>query len=195
LGRILTREKLILLFLVRHSQSEIVPDLPANQWGLSEEGQRRCQALAIRLSSYRPTQFFSSPEPKALKTARLISASLPITILRNLREHERHHVPFTTPKQFEESVCELFTKPNTLVFGNETANEAFSRFSETISHVLRKHPADRNVFVAHGTVISLFISNYTGVDPISFWRNLAMPSLIVVDGPGLNSVEVINDFS
>jgi len=172
------------LLLVRHSQSKIETNLSANNWKLSDEGRLRCQGLASKILEYRPTTIFSSPEPKALETARLIANSQPITVLNDLREHERYTVPFTSTANFRMSVNRLFFKPDELVFGNETADQAYERFSRAIDKVIQRKSEFSNVLITHGTVISLFVSGRIGLDPFDFWQKLEMPSLVVMNSKG-----------
>ena len=54
------------IIFFRHSLPQIDPALPAREWHLSEEGQKRCRVLAERLASYNPQRIISSLEPKSV---------------------------------------------------------------------------------------------------------------------------------
>jgi broad specificity phosphatase PhoE len=56
------------LILVKHSLPEIVENLSAREWKLSDEGRIRAQQLAERLIPFRPDYRISSVEPKAKET-------------------------------------------------------------------------------------------------------------------------------
>src|SRR3712207_2777489 len=101
------------LILVRHSQPEIVPTLPAHQWSLSEEGRRRCHALAERLAAYEPAVIASSVEPKAIETARILAGllGLPWETAEGLHEHDRNSLTLLSAAEFEAAVAALFEHP------------------------------------------------------------------------------------
>ena len=68
-----------------------------------------------------------------------------------------------------------------LIFGEETAEAAFSRFSRSIDHLLGEHTDSNLLVVTHGTVISLYLRRWARIDPYPLWENLGMPSFAVVD--------------
>ena len=61
------------LILVKHSLPEIVENVPAREWKLSDEGRVRAQRLAERINHYRPEVIVSSIESKAKETAEIIA--------------------------------------------------------------------------------------------------------------------------
>jgi broad specificity phosphatase PhoE len=60
------------VILVKHSSPEIVENIPARRWNLSDEGKIRAQKLADKLVKYHPDVIFSSDEPKAQQTDDII---------------------------------------------------------------------------------------------------------------------------
>ena len=171
------------LILVKHSLPEIVENLPAREWELSEEGQIRAQRLAERLSPFRPEYIISSVEPKARETAEIIAGrhNLELHIADGLHEHDRSKIPYLSKDEFQAAMHKFFEKPDTLVFGSEKADEAYTRFYQAVHSVLDCHPNDTVVIVAHGTVISLFVSHLTGISGWSLWSELGLPSFVVID--------------
>ena len=171
------------LLLVKHSLPEIVENTPASGWKLSAEGRGRCKRLADRLAKYKPDRIISSTEPKAKETAELIAKELGLStnIFEGLHEHERSTVGFLSKDKFEEAVHEFFTRPSELVFGSETAEQAFQRFHSVIDSVLKKFPNQTTVIVAHGTVISLYVSHFNEIFALSLWKELGLPSFVVLD--------------
>lgn len=171
------------LILVKHSLPEVVESLPAAEWRLSDEGRARARRLAERLDRFRPEVLLSSTEPKAKETAEFIASirQLELCSLDGLREHHRDQVPFLAPGQFEASVHEFFRRPDRLVFGNETADQAHVRFSEALHSILKAHVDETVAVVAHGTVISLFVSRRVGISDFLLWSELGLPSFLVMD--------------
>ncbi|MEW5869935.1 MAG: histidine phosphatase family protein [Chloroflexota bacterium] len=176
-----------LLILVRHSQPEIDPRLPAAQWPLSAAGRERCQPLARALSAYPLHAVISSHEPKAIQTARLVAAALnlPASQAPGLHEHERPAAGLTNQEEFQAAVACLFAHPGQLVMGAETADQARQRFTQAVHALLAAHPGQNLAVVAHGTVISLFVAHACRLDPFPLWQSLTLPCFIPLTQPSL----------
>ena len=175
------------LILVKHALPQIDPMVPANQWRLSEKGQDFSQGLAQKLAQYRLDLIFSSVEPKAIETARIVATALEkrIEVVEGLHEHDRNNVGFLKKKKFEASVAQFFNQPDLLTFGNETANQAHHRFSRAVMGIIEKYPDKNIALVTHGTVLTLFVSRLVGIEPFAFWKDLALPSWVGLSHPDL----------
>ena len=173
------------LILIKHSQPEIIEELPANQWQLSQEGIRRCLPLAQKLEAFNPQILHCSRETKAEQTAQIIAEhlGLSVEISPGLHEHLRNEVLFLDQKGFEASVEQLFKNPTELVYGEERAVDATHRFDQAISRLLAMHPKKNLAVVAHGTVISLYTGQHCSIDPHSLWKRLGLPSFLVLSMP------------
>lgn len=171
------------LILVKHSLPELAGGIPAREWKLSAEGRIRARKLAEQLNSFDPEVIVSSVEPKAKETAEIIADrfDLELRLVDGLHEHDRSTIPLLSTDQFQAAIREFFDKPDTLVFGSESANTAHRRFSSAVHAVLREYPDQTIVIVSHGTVISLFVSGLTGMSDMLFWSELGLPSYVVLD--------------
>jgi len=171
------------LILVKHSLPNINESVPAREWDLSEEGRQRAKKLVEKLLEYHPEIIVSSDESKAQQTAKIIGEGLGLKyfVKKDLHEHDRRRVPFLDKDEFQSLIQEFFVKTDTLVFGNETANQALARFRDAVDSVLEFSDAKTILIVAHGTVISLFVSWLTGRPGYSFWKDLGLPSFVVLD--------------
>ena len=181
------------LLLIRHSQSQPDPARPASQWPLSAEGRQRCGPLADRLAAYAPNAIVTSHERKAIETGALVAARLgiPAAVAGGLHEHQRDHVIWLPNPTFEQAVATFFARPDELVFGEETADQAGARFEASVRSILAGHPGQTVALVAHGTVITLFVAAHAGIAALPFWKSLGMPALIVMTLPNLELLEVI----
>jgi len=179
--------------LVKHSLPEIEPETPANQWRLSSEGRRRCQALAGMLAPYEPGVILSSREPKAVETARIVADRLGLETrsAAGLHEHERNTAPFISPQAFESIVARFFAQSDQLVFGEESAAQAQARFAAAVDALRQQHSGGNLALVAHGTVITLFVAQANHIEPFAFWKRLGLPSFVVLSIPDLALVDVI----
>lgn len=160
--------------------------MPAARWRLSAEGIARAAALAGRLQPGNADRIFTSPEPKALHTARILGAAwtMPVEEVAGLREHERPEARILPSDQFEERVRDVFARPSEAVFGAESADAALGRFDFTVADLLEQ--SDRDVvIVSHGTVIALFVAKHTGRNAFEFWKQQQMPFAVTLELPAL----------
>jgi broad specificity phosphatase PhoE len=173
------------LILIKHSLPEIAPTARAAEWHLSEEGRRRCRALAERVARYAPGLLAHSIEPKAAETAQLLAGylCLPCHSLAGLHEHERDADPRFVQSEFEARVAAFFARPAELIFGRESADQAYTRFARALSAALAEAAGRNLAVVAHGTVIALWTARAVGVEPFSLWQRLGLPSLVVIAWP------------
>jgi broad specificity phosphatase PhoE len=171
------------LILIRHAEPEIVPARPASQWGLSAAGRLRCQTLAERLKAYALDAIISSTENKAIETGQIIAQSLnkPFSTAEGLHEHDRSNVTrFETRALFQEQIAAFFREPERLVFGTESADEAYTRFSRSLLNLITQHPGQKLAVVTHGTVLTLFVARLGGLDLFDFWLKLGLPAFVVL---------------
>ncbi|MCI0475750.1 MAG: phosphoglycerate mutase family protein [Anaerolineales bacterium] len=182
------------LLLIKHAMPELDPTVPAPEWHLGERGRARCESLANKLTAYALNVIVSSVEPKAIETAQIVATRLskPHEIAEGLHEHDRRNVPFMPLAELEARAAEFFAKPDELVLGSETGNQAHARFANAIDRVIEKHPQKNIAIVSHGSVISLFIARNNEM-PFDFWKRLGLPSIVVLSLPGFQIEEVIEN--
>jgi 2,3-bisphosphoglycerate-dependent phosphoglycerate mutase len=175
------------LLVIRHAAPQIQQDAPAREWPLSEAGRLACQPLAERLARYHITALISSAEPKARETVAILAARLGLTAGMDeaLNEHARETVPFLSRPIFEASIQRFFAEPDTLVFGQETAAQAYARFAGAVRRALAASPEGDVALVTHGTVMTLYAERHAGIAPFAFWQALQMPHLIVFPSPSV----------
>jgi broad specificity phosphatase PhoE len=175
-----------LLTLVRHSLPETLPNVPAREWRLSEEGRRRARDLCLQLAPLRLSRFIASEEPKARETGEVFAQALGVACDThpNLHEHERRTVPlFASHEAFRAQVVAALKAPDKLVLGEETATEARVRFTAAVRASLASYPKQHLAIVTHGTVMALLVAHANRLDPVTVWQSLAMPSFVRVTVP------------
>ena len=171
------------LILVKHSSPEIIENVPAREWTLSQEGRERSHRLAELLRPYQPEVIICSFEPKAQETASILGEELGLTVhaVEGLHEHDRSSSPYYSSEEFHKLMQEFFERPQVLVFGKETADESLARFRGAVERILKSYEDKSIIIVAHGTVISLFVSWLSGCDGYCLWRDLGLPSFVLLD--------------
>jgi broad specificity phosphatase PhoE len=183
------------LVLIRHSMPEIDPAVPAREWRLSEDGRRRCVRLVREVSAFDPAVVVTSQEPKAIETGQLLAEGLGVgcETAGGLHEHRRPRAPWEGREAFEAKVARFFERPETLVFGEETADQAEGRFRAALDKVLERHRQGNLAVVSHGTVMTLLVAGSNQVDAFGFWRRLGLPAVVVLEVPGYYLVDVIRE--
>lgn len=178
------------LILVKHGKPEVVEDQPRSSWALSDEGRAKASSLAQKLQAFAPVRLFASAEIKAADTARVMGAvlDLPVTIDAGFGEHRADAKPFGTQAAFEADVARLFADPAVLVMGEETGDAAHDRFDAALSRIAPAS-AETTVVVAHGRIITLWLSRRLGFEPMPFWRRLGLTSAAVATADGFEIVD------
>jgi broad specificity phosphatase PhoE len=175
------------LILVRHSLPEIDPDRAPGQWGLTAEGRARCIPLARRLAAHRPQVVVTSREAKAAQTGERVAGHLGIPCLAaaGLHEHCRLAGGWLDAGEFRTRIETFFARPDQLVFGLETAQQALDRFSAALGTVMAERPEAVVTVVSHGTVMALYYGAITGQNSFDFWQRLGIPGFYTVLWPDL----------
>lgn len=182
-----------LLILVKHALPVLDASRPAREWLLGPEGEAQALALAGQLRAFLPFRLVSSTEPKALRTAEIVASELGLilTPVDGLREFDRPVLPIMNPAEHERLNAEIFTKRDTPVLGQESANQARDRFAAAVAeHVRATSAGEHLVVIAHGTVITLLAGMHNPIDELALWKQLSCGSFVVLELPSMRLREV-----
>jgi broad specificity phosphatase PhoE len=173
------------LMLVKHAPPEVVPEVPSEQWTLSEKGRALCAPLADQLAAHAPAVIVSSEEPKAAETARLVAERLgvPWHTAPGLHEHDRSNVPHMRSGEFISMMELFFRRPGELTLGRETANQARDRFEAAVQDVVDGQDDGNIAVVSHGTVIALMLEGRDARGGFATWRAMGLPSFAALSLP------------
>jgi broad specificity phosphatase PhoE len=173
------------LILIRHSIPELDPSVPPNQWLLNEVGREQARLLARQLTTHSISNIMSSSEPKAIETAQIISTYLGLSteIVPGLHEHERPLTNLSSEARYRKTIARLFSEPDKLTFGSETANEAGQRFDQSVQQLLRRYPDQGLAIVSHGTVMAMFAAIHSYIDPHTIWQRIGLPGALIFSRP------------
>jgi broad specificity phosphatase PhoE len=86
----------------------------------------------------------------------------------------------------------MLRRPDELVLGEETANEALTRFDRAVRRVIDEHPNQDIAIVSHGTVIAMLLAKYSDRPAFGLWREMGLPSYAVLSQPPLQLIEVVS---
>lgn len=171
------------LFLVRHGRSLPVPGRPPHEWELDPAGFD--DVWALRESGRLPERaaWFTSPEPKAVGTAQLLTEG-EVGVVEGLREHVRETADWI--EDFAGTVRRAFADPTRAAYdGWEPLAACRDRVTRSAVEVVRSHPGSDVVLVGHGTAWTLLVAALTGTPPdLARWSDMTMPDLLVVPDAG-----------
>jgi len=150
------------------------------RWPLSKEGRREASVLS-RQGFWRKVEYiFSSPEPKALQTAKPTARrwGLSLTVVDCLHELRR---PRLIP-DYQVAVARLFADPEASIAGMEPAAQTAERITSCIKELAAAHPEQVLAVVSHGLALSLFLARLENRWPtVAEWRAVPFASLATVD--------------
>ena len=151
------------------------------------------ECLAARLTGHVPDAISCSREPKAVETAKIVARAfgVPAEPVNGLEEHHRDSTPFLPQREFEESIRQLFSSPDRLVLGTETARQALDRFTVAVNGLIESQRSD-SIVVTHGTVMTLYVEDVAGVEPMCFWTRLRLPSFVALTVPDLRIDSIVD---
>jgi broad specificity phosphatase PhoE len=168
------------LHLVRHGLSAIDRSVPAHAWELDPAGYDAVWAL--RESGRIPdgAAWFTSPEPKAVQTAQLLTDA-EVAVVEGLREHRREST--TWHDDFPDVVRRAFADPDRPAApGWEPLALCRERVTAAVSGILAAHPDVPVVLVGHGTAWTVLVAALSGEPPdLARWASLGMPDLLSVE--------------
>ncbi len=172
------------LFLVRHARPAVDVTTPASEWALDPRGLRDLAALALSGRLPEGAVWFTSPEVKAVQTARGL-VGRDVEVVAQLAEHRRGVRWFEDPAEFAATVRQALAEPDVAAVPEwETIAALEARLVPAVRRLLERH-ADRDlVLVGHGTAWTVLVAALTGRPPdIEAWESLRMPDVWDVWGP------------
>lgn len=169
------------LHLVRHGRPLVDAAVPPTTWHLSPDAGAALGELRASGALPEHGRWFSSPEPKAHESARLLTDSS-VTVYDALGEVAR-------PRwldDFPERVRRGFAEPDVPAApGWETYTAARQRIARAVRKLRDGLDGVDVVVVGHGMALTLLVAELTGAPPdVGAWERLASPDHCVIDGTG-----------
>lgn len=175
-----------MLYLVRHAEVVLRGDVPIPDWELSPRGERRARDLARAPVWPSLEVIASSPEAKAVGTARPLAqaARLELQVEPDLHEVDRGSTPLVSAAEYEALVAAHFASPAQSVSGWEPAEGARARAVACIERLVSEANGPVCV-VSHGLVLSHYLAALRGLPApeLHEWRAIPLPGVAVVE-PG-----------
>ncbi|HET7579240.1 MAG TPA: histidine phosphatase family protein [Bacillales bacterium] len=182
------------LVLIKHAMPDIRDDVPSQQWLLSEKGKKSSMELARHLKKYKTRRIYTSDEPKAAETGKIVAnqLDLPHQSIKDVHENDRSGLKYLPREDYEKLFKKFFTNPSHRIIGKETAKEAATRFDAAVKEIVKKAEEDI-ILVTHGTVMSLFVNRYNDIDIFQLWNSLQCPSIIELSVPSFKITGIVEE--
>ena len=170
------------LHLVRHGLPDIRRQVPAHEWKLSLDAQPAL--LALRNSGVLPVEatWFSSPEPKAMETARFLSDG-DIVTREGFREQTRSD-RWLSSGDLRSAVRRAFENPHHATLpGWEPLDRTRGRVVSAARDLMSSlAPTTQVVATGHGTAWTILVSELTRSAPdLEAWEQMLMPDHCEID--------------
>jgi broad specificity phosphatase PhoE len=171
------------VLLVRHGDTAASKEerfAGASDIPLSKEGRTHAAELAVRLARYPIDAIYASSLQRARDTAGFIAQvhGMTVTPVQELREishgtwdgHTRDEVGERYPGQLEEYDRDPFHfRPE----GGECGEDVLQRSAPALADLVRRHPGQTVLIVAHKMTNRLLICHFVGIDPRQYREKLA----------------------
>lgn len=169
------------LYILRHAETRIDSVLGPDNWELDDGARDSVARLLKGIPITEICCIYSSPLPKASRTADIIGNIYGIAKNERdcLREVKRYF-PYVDDMTFGVYVEEFLSGKDDLHF--EPYPVARERIVNCIGDILKESSGKSVIVVSHGMVISVLYSHLTGrILSKNDWKNLKMPDLSVID--------------
>ncbi|MBZ9739193.1 MULTISPECIES: histidine phosphatase family protein [unclassified Mesorhizobium] len=155
-------------YYITHPQVQIDATIPVPDWGLSDIGRARANAMLVQPWIASIGRVVSSGERKAVETAEVLARhlGLAVQVRERMHENDRSSTGFLPPPDFEAVADRFFANPHESVRGWERAIDAERRIVSEVEAVLGEGGAGDIAFVGHGGVGTLLLLSLSG-RPIS----------------------------
>lgn len=170
---------------IRHSQTQIDPDVPASDWKLSDEGMERAKKLAHHDAIKDIEIFYSSLQIKALTTADLLATPNGIPTktdnrLTEITSFTNRYIPDI--ETYNRSVKDYYEGRIDRINEGETIQEALDRFNGAIQAIVEANPEAKNIgIISHGNILTLFAAQFKDLNRYDTHKKIRQPDMAVFD--------------
>ena len=153
------------LVFITHPDVVISPDVPVQQWPLSERGRERMRTGLRQPWVAEVGAVYCSTEQKARDGAAILAGHrrLPVTEIGVLGENDRSATGFLAAPEFERTADAFFAQPAVSVRGWERAMDAQARIVQAVEALAAANTSTGLIaIVSHGAVGTLLYCHLAG---------------------------------
>lgn len=167
------------IILVRHAMPEVERGVSSRSWRLGESAKEDCVLLAHALPSHLAPTVYCSDQPKVVETAAVIALRRGLSVVQDARFAEVDQGDRWIEEDYRGVAARYlsgFDEP-----GWEPRDQVVARFGAGIAGVCSRRQGGDTVVVSHGLALSLWLASVTGIELVTFWRDLSFPDAWAVD--------------
>ncbi len=159
------------LIFITHPAVEIDPQIPINQWHISQDGQKQIENLLKYPFWEDVDAIYSSQEGKALRTAQQIAAHFadlksPIPSgVYELHEIDRSSTGVLSKEVYDKAIEQFYREPDKSYKGWETADAAKERITKVVTQIMAGNVGKTIAIVGHGATGTLLACQIKKIDP------------------------------
>ena len=148
------------IYLVRHAQSHLSPQVSNKDWPLSRTGRIQAQELAAVLQPLEIERVYSSPYLRCRQTIEpfIKAEGLPIVLIDDLREQ-------TVSLEIRDDFMEIWTRSwddfDFALDGCESSHQCQQRIVRVLTEIASSSSSSRIAISTHGNAIGLFLNHIT----------------------------------
>lgn len=173
------------IIFIRHSKTEIDPQVPISNWGLSEEGVELAKRFSTNESVQQLDVLYTSFQTKALETAVLLAKpnGIPIKADNGLTEVSSFTGPFEPNfEQYEQGVKDYYAKKIERISNGESIDEAVERFNRTLLSIVAAEQGKNKIgIITHANIVTLFSSQYMDIDCYNTHMAIKQPDIAIFE--------------
>jgi broad specificity phosphatase PhoE len=172
------------LYLVRHPETRVDLSIASCQWPLSEEGINQAQRLTRQPFWRQVAMIYSSDEPKAVTTARMVAAYTGLSWQTRscLGELDRRAYQPPDIAAYRSAVTRMFSNPEQSIRGWETRAHAEERIVTCTQELVTENLGATVAIVSHGIILTVLVAHLTGLsERYEFWREMGFASVAELD--------------
>lgn len=153
------------LIFITHPSVVISPNVPADEWSLSEKGIEETNRLLEKSFWKEVGAVYASTEPKAFAVAEMVREKfgLPYTEVGAIKEIDRSATGFLPYDEYMEVIEEFYRNPQVNVRGWESAEHARQRMKTAISDLMNAHQGEIVAVIGHGASGTLLACEVQGI--------------------------------
>jgi broad specificity phosphatase PhoE len=155
------------LIYITHPSVNIDKTVLPQNWDLSEKGIMEAKKLLDKDFWKEVVHIYTSDEPKAITTSKIITEkfTIPIESIAELGEADRTKTPFLPFEEYMKAIKDAYSKPEENIHGWESHDEMMQRNVKVLKELMSKHEGETFVIIGHGgagTTMKCFIK---GIEP------------------------------
>jgi 2,3-bisphosphoglycerate-dependent phosphoglycerate mutase len=168
-----------MLYLLRHAESTVSPEVPESDWPLSETGTKQAQALVDRFANCRIDAVYSSPYRRSVATVRPLAADRDLSIRTDARLRERELMDQWLDDH-RQALQRVWNDFSLTLPGGESSAACQRRVGEALDDLRSQHDDERVFVSSHGNAIGLYLNRLDSSFGFEDWKEMGNPDLFVV---------------